>query len=61
MNYYLFMPQFGECLKKEKKLESKNQITKEELYNSFKFHCNAVAKLKKLSKANDYLNSFEDN
>ena len=39
---------------------TKNQDTKEELYNSFKFHRNALNKLTRLSKANHYRSYFEE-
>ena len=38
-----------------------NQNTKEELYNSFKLHCNTLNELTRLSKANHYRSYFEEN
>ena len=40
---------------------TKDQNTKGELYNSFKFHCNTQNELKIPSKANQYCSYFEEN
>ena len=39
---------------------TKNQNTKEELYNSLKFHRHTLHKLTRLSKANRYRSYFEE-
>ena len=41
--------------------KTKIQNTKEELYNSFKFHRNTLNKLTRLRKANRYCSYFEEN
>ena len=40
---------------------TKNQNAKEELHNCFKFHCNTLNKLTRLSKASHYCSYYEEN